>query len=343
MPVPAPSESFVPFSPGKKLWWYLFLLIVLGLGLHFLLPQAAKIEHALKAALTLQIPFVALALTAQILSYLSSGYLLRCVVRLESKTLSVGEAALITLGANSVGTLGGGVPGTAGMTFLWLQNRGVSLGAAGLGGSIPIFLNNAMLAIVSVPGLLILLLLGKFSGGFAIGFVFAGLILAGGMAAFLWSLSHREKLMKIAMRIATLVAKLRRRKIDCRATEVAVERMLKTWDAFVEDGWRRPVVGAALDTGFDMATLGFLFLAAGHGVNPLVLTAGYALPQLLGKLTVILGGVGVVETSMVALYRALGVPTQIAFVVVLVYRLFSFWLPTLIGVALVPYFGREKS
>ncbi len=43
---------------------------------------------------------------------------------------------------------------------------------------------------------------------------------------------------------------------------------------------------------------------------------------------------------MVALYSALGVPISIAVVVVLVYRLFSFWLPTIAGIALVPYFDR---
>ena len=60
------------------------------------------------------------------------------------------------------------------------------------------------------------------------------------------------------------------------------------------------------------------------------------------KLTVILGGVGVVETTMAALYGALGIPAPIAVVVVLVYRLISFWLPTLAGVALVLYFEHPE-
>jgi uncharacterized membrane protein YbhN (UPF0104 family) len=39
----------------------------------------------------------------------------------------------------------------------------------------------------------------------------------------------------------------------------------------------------------------------------------------------------------------LGVPTAIGVVVVLVYRLFSFWIPTLAGIALVPYLEHRKS
>src|SRR6185312_5010544 len=95
-------------------------------------------------------------------------------------------------------------------------------------------------------------------------------------------------------------------------------------------------------TGCDMLTLGFLFVASGKPMNPALLLAGYGVPQLIGKLTVILGGAGVVETGMVALYVVLGVPQATAIVAVLGYRLFSFWLPTLIGIALVPFMGTRE-
>jgi glycosyltransferase 2 family protein len=100
------------------------------------------------------------------------------------------------------------------------------------------------------------------------------------------------------------------------------------------------MVGAILNTSFDMLTLGFLFWATGYRVSVAVLLAGYGIPQILGKFTLILGGVGVIETSMVGLYTLLGAPKPIAVVAVLAYRLLSFWIPTLIGVALVPYLER---
>lgn len=338
------TSNFEPVSrpPRTKVLRYLLLLIILGLGLYFLLSRFAQIEHALQVASTLKISFVALSLGAQVLSYLGSGYLLRAVIRL-SKPFSIVEGALLTAGANSVGTLGGGVLGTAGMTYLWLRQRGVSPGGAGLGGWIPIFLNDATLAIVSLFGLLTLIMLNKFSSLLAVALGLAVLILAAGIGALLWSLTHREKLLPLAMAMANFFAKFQRKHRDPRATEVAVGRLLEAWDALLlPDGWRGPAAGAALNTGFDMLTLAFLFLAAGHGVSLLVLVAGYGVPQLLGKLTVILGGIGVVETTMVGLYAILGVPTAIAVVVVLVYRLISFWLPTLAGIALVPYFEHRK-
>ncbi|MGA2716637.1 MAG: YbhN family protein [Bryobacteraceae bacterium] len=339
----ADSPLFPPLPPRTKLRRYLFLLILLGLGVYLLLPQFARIEHALLVASTLKIPFVVLAFGAQVLSYLGSGYLLIAVVRIVAKPVSVMEGALVTVGANSVGTLGGGVLGTAGMTYLWLRQRGVSPGAAGLGGWIPIFLNDATLAITSLLGLLILILLGKFSSVLVLGFALAVLILVSAIGTLFWSLTHRQKLMPLVLAIANFVARFRRKAIDFQATRVSVGRLLEAWDTLLAGGWRRPAAGAALNTGFDMLTLAFLFLSAGHGVSLPVLIAGYGVPQLLGKLTVILGGIGVVETAMVGLYGALGVPTTIAVVVVLVYRLLSFWLPTIAGIALVPYLEHRKN
>jgi uncharacterized membrane protein YbhN (UPF0104 family) len=65
-------------------------------------------------------------------------------------------------------------------------------------------------------------------------------------------------------------------------------------------------VGAILNTSFDLLTLGFLFWAADYRISVAILVAGYGIPQLLGKFTVILGGVGVVEGGMVGLYTLLG-------------------------------------
>jgi len=231
-----------------------------------------------------------------VLSYAGSGYLLKTVVKLAAKPVSVIDGALPTADANSIGTLGGGIVGTAGMTYLWLRRRGVNAGAAGLGGWLPIFLNNATLAVVSLGG-----------------------------------------------RITGFITKIRHKAENRPAAEAAVARLLDGWDALLQGGWRGPALGAVLNTGFDMLTLAFLFLAAGHGVTIAVLVAGYGVPQLLGKLTVILGGIGVVEVGMIGLYDTLGVPRPTAVVVVLAYLLLSFWLPTLIGVALATYFEHSTA
>ena len=83
-----------------------------------------------------------------------------------------------------------------------------------------------------------------------------------------------------------------------------------------------------------MLTLYFLFIATGYNVSLGVLFAGYGLPFILGKMAFLFpGGVGVMEASMVAMYDSLQVPNAVSVVVILGYRLFSFWLPSLLGYA----------
>lgn len=331
------DRSPVSLPPKRRLRRNLLLLLFVGGALYFFLPRWAVMQQALAVLSRLSIPFVALAVAAQVLSYLGSGYLLRSVVRASPRPISVLHGALVTLAANSIGTLGGGAPGTAGMTYLWLRRHGVNRGAAGLGGWIPIFLNLAGLAMVSLGGLFVLIHLKKSSTVLALGLGLVMLVLLSGFGTLVWLLTHRHKLHSLAAATAKFATKLRRKPVHPPKIEVAVKQLLEGWDVLVRGGWRQPALGAIINTGGDMLTLGFLFLAAGNHLNGALLLAGYGVPQLIGKLTVILGGAGVVETGMIALYVIIGVPKPAAIVAVLGYRLFSFWFPTVIGIGLVPF------
>ena len=98
---------------------------------------------------------------------------------------------------------------------------------------------------------------------------------------------------------------------------------------------------ACLNTGFDMLSLYFIFLAAGNTIDPIVLITGYSVSFLLRIAAFFIpGGVGVVESGMVAIYFSMGIPTSLSVVVILVYRLFSFWLPSIIGFAVIEYLKR---
>jgi uncharacterized protein (TIRG00374 family) len=61
---------------------------------------------------------------------------------------------------------------------------------------------------------------------------------------------------------------------------------------------------------------------------------------MLGKISFLPGGVGLVEGTMAALYDGLGVPAGVTVVVVLTYRIISFWLPTVLGFPLAVYLQR---
>ena len=92
------------------------------------------------------------------------------------------------------------------------------------------------------------------------------------------------------------------------------------------------LLGALVYWGFDVAVLWCAFRAFGHApVVPVVLAAYFI--GTLADLLPFPGGIRGVDGGMIGVLLAFGVPSSRAVVAVLVYRAFSFWLPTLPGVA----------
>ena len=100
-------DENVSLPPRRKLRRNLLLLLFVGIALYFILPRLGTMQHALGVVTQLNIAFVLLAVLAQSLSYLGSGYLLRSVVKGPAESVSVFRGVLVTLAANSIGTLGG--------------------------------------------------------------------------------------------------------------------------------------------------------------------------------------------------------------------------------------------
>lgn len=233
-------ELAAPHPPKAKVKRYLFPLILSGLAVYFFLPRFAEMGHVFLVISNLRIPFVALAIGAQLLSYLGSGYLLRTVVGLAAKPISTFDGALITAGANTVGTLGGGVLGTAGMTYHWLRRLGVNVGGAGLGGWLPIVLNDTALAVVSLARLIVIIHLKKSPGVLIAGFTLVFLILGSILTVLILCLLYREKLAPIAAALAGFVAKVRHRPPAHAKIEAAVGELLDGWDALLRGSWHGP-------------------------------------------------------------------------------------------------------
>jgi len=95
---------------------------------------------------------------------------------------------------------------------------------------------------------------------------------------------------------------------------------------------RQPgLLGAPLWWAFDIAVLWACFHA--FGANPprtAVIVMAYYVGTLANALP-LPGGIGGVEGGMIGAFLAFGVPDGLAVVVVLTYRAFSFWLPTIPG------------
>ena len=326
--------------PRVRLVRYLLPLALLGLAVYIILPQITTMEHSLQVIKGMVPWAIALAACAQVLSYLGSGYLVKTLVAVAGQQLSVVRGTIVFTAAASVGLAGGGPVGNVATTYRWMRGSGVNAEGAMLAGWLPTLFYDAALVVAGIFGLIHLLIAHELSAMQAIGFTLVLLVLLfiAGVAA--WGVRHRARITALAARLARRWAGLRHRSYDPATTEAAVARWFSAWDALRTGGWRGPVMAAALNTVFDMLTLYLLFIAAGHPVSPGVLLAGYGLPLLLGKVSFLPGGVGIVEGTMAALYNGLGVPNGVTVVVILIYRFFSFWLPLLIGFPLIPYLQR---
>jgi hypothetical protein len=318
----------------------LLTLLLVGLAVHLILPQIATFEHSLQVIQGMTWWAVGLAAGAQVVSYLGSGVLLQAIAAMTGDRLSVARGTLITTASYSIGLVAGGMVGSGAATYRWAHGSGVSAEGALLAGWLPALVYDGALFFVSIFGLLYLLVVHKLTALQALSFGLILLILSLLAVAIVWGTRHRPWLINLAVGIARRWAALRRRTYDPAPTQASVGRLFDAWDRLGGGGWRGPALGAALNTVFDMLTLYLVFVAAGHPVSPAVLLAGYGLPLLLGKAPLLPGGVGIVESTMAAIYTSLGVPNAVTVVVILIYRFFSFWLPSLVGFPLIPLLQR---
>ena len=319
---------------------YGLLLLLLGVTVHLVLPRMTTLNHSLQVIRTMIGWALTMAVAAQVSSYLGSGYLLQALATVAGQRLSLLRGTAIFAASVSVGLVGGGPVGSIAATYHWMRDSGAGEEGAILAGWLPSLLNSALLVLIGILGLAHLLIAHQLSTLQAIGFGGTLAILGLVAGVVLWGVHHRSRLTDWATSIAGKWATLWRRPPDPAPAHAAVERLFHAWDTLRAGEWRGPVLGAAANVFFDLGTLFFLFVAAGHAVSPGILLAGYGLPLLLGKVSFLPGGVGIVEGTMAALYNGLGVPAQVTVVVILAYRLISFWLPTLVGFPLVPYLQR---
>jgi len=319
---------------------HVLTLVLLGLAIYLLAPQLASLQDSLKVIRQMSPIFVALALGIQIASYWGSGYLMQASVGMVKQRITIFQGALVTLAANSVSLLVGGSVTAFAMTFRWMHRVGVNVQGASLAGTLPYVFNNLVLLVSSLFGLMFLLINHELSRLQALFFAAVALLFLSIFVALAWALRNRAQLTHITHSIGQRWAAFRHRSYNSEKSESAIKQLFDAWGRLRTGGWIKPLTGASLNIGFDMLTLYILFGAFGHSVSLSVLFVGYGLPLLFGKVGILPGGLGIVEGTMAVLYGGFGVPNAVLVVVILAYRLLSFWLPTLLGFSLIPYLNK---
>lgn len=324
-------------SIGEKI----ILIGILALAVFYLLPQLSSIENSLKILATLKPWAILLALIAQFLSYLGSGITISECVKLTKNNISAFRGMLIALASASIGLVAGGMFGSTASTFRWVKASGGGNEGSSLAASLPPIFVDIVLVAVSVFGLIFLLLVHDLTSTQLLSFGLITLLLIAIAVAFILAVKHQEKGIEKTLEILEKVYSWLKKDFQKDQMKANLVQLFATGDYLMKGGWKGPVGGATINIVLDMLTLYFVFLASGKPISAFVLIAGYGLPWLIGRMAFIFpGGVGIVESTMVALYVTLGIDNSLATVVVLVYRVISFWLPSIAGFIVLPILNR---
>jgi uncharacterized membrane protein YbhN (UPF0104 family) len=95
--------------------------------------------------------------------------------------------------------------------------------------------------------------------------------------------------------------------------------------------WWRATFAAAANRMLDYAALVAALVAFGAHVRPAEVLLAYVVAQAFAIVPITPGGVGLVDAGLTTLLVLVGVPADTALIGVLLYRLFSFWLPIPLG------------
>jgi glycosyltransferase 2 family protein len=338
--------SSITGRPRKLHWLHflvasLLLLLVGWLAARFLLPQVSAIKDSWQVLQSMTWGLVALAVVAQSLCYVSHGVVIRDLQRVFGQSLSLLRGIAIVMASYSLSMLWGGQVTNTGTTYRWLRATGEPSEAALITGMILPLLNTLSFSVISGFGLVYLLAAGKLTTVLAIVFGGAFILLVSVAFSTWWLMRHRDVLLGVLDYLARQWARFRRKTYQPRETRESTRRLSDALNLLVAGKWRVPVFGDLMSAVFDFLTLYVMFWAAGYHLSPLPAIAGYGLPNLAGKLSIFPGGVGVIEGGMAGLYLTLGVPGDVVVVVVLGYRLLSFWIPVVMGFPLAAILDRK--
>lgn len=82
-----------------------------------------------------------------------------------------------------------------------------------------------------------------------------------------------------------------------------------------------------------------VFFAFSADVSLIIIAEVFVIASLIGLIPFLPGGLGAVDGMMIVLYSYAGVSPSVSAAATMVERLISFWLTSMIGVAVLPYFG----
>ncbi|HET6374048.1 MAG TPA: flippase-like domain-containing protein [Candidatus Polarisedimenticolia bacterium] len=324
--------------PTHRAYTLAGLVLLLCLGLTGTLLFLADLKQIGSVLSNLGLGFLALAVLATVVSYFFNYLAFRGLARAMDCTIRGGDLFRISFASTTVSYLFSAA-GVSGMTLrlYLLRRQGIKAHATILISLVTTLLNNVVLLLFVVLGFGRLLFNGTLG---PLQQLLAGIIVALSTAlvasAFIGLYNRRVLDLVLALGIR-LIRRLARSFPSIPFLRSATEPKLQEFRrefheavALITSRRRKVAVPFAyliIDWTAAAAVLYFCFLATGFPISPGTLAAGFSVGVFIFLISVVPGGLGIMEASMVALYVSLGVPLEESVVALLAYRVLYYFLP----------------
>lgn len=151
-----------------------------------------------------------------------------------------------------------------------------------------------------------------------------------------------DRVIRFLLRIIKRISEKRHDKIEKRAVN-AVEGFQNSMKIMLSD---RKVFFYGIPLSFLIWALEILrvyvvFVALNINAPLEIIAAVFVISTLIGMIPLLPGGLGAVDGMMILLYSYAGIPPSVSAAATIVERLISFWMTTILGVAVLPYFGAD--
>lgn len=336
-------ESPSPLPPARAARGSLHALswaLVVGLLALVALFMFSDVQALWETAAAVDPRWLLVPFLAAIASYATMARSYEQIARAAGVEVGFAEMLRITLVANTVNYLvtSGGLSGLAVRVYFFVRMR-VHPGKALIISLTQTFLTNIVLLFCSVIGF-VYLLNTTHVAGFAFGsmaVLLAISLIVAVLATIL--LLHRQLRRRTLFLLAEGADRFLHRFFPARKPQrMRLRRFQHNLNQGIDFLLSRkremiaPTFWIVVDWTATLAILYVAFVAVGHPVPIPVVMAGFSIGVTLSLISLVPGGLGIMEGSMVAVFVALSVPLEKSLVAVLIFRVAYYVFPTVVAV-----------
>ncbi len=292
--------------------------------------------------LTINEFYFLLSVTCGILVYCADGPFLLMSLKVFNEKVPLLHSLKYALTINPLGNLvsfGGATPFA--LQILMLKQHNISTKKATLARIINVIFFGVSFNILLIVSLVYILLDNKqnqFNLTMIIAALFLFFIFLSGFYLIIFWKKLQTSSIKVIFNLLDRIVRIFSRKVILNSSRV--ETFLDEINEGFKTLIRKPcylflITGITIiDRIFWLGVIYFAFLTMSYPINIGLLIIGFSIGQIVGIISMVPGGFGTMEVSMALTYKALGIPFNIAFAAIIIYRLSFYIIPFIISLPL---------